>query len=378
MRVNVRHVVTIAAATSLYAAAAAGAQGTTPTPAGTSTPAQAPPTGPSLSGTIRGNYHYLLGGPREDFNQFALERVYVTIRGIAAPKLGYRVTTDVFQSGDNNGWTVRMKYAYLDYTFGPDRPWETLVRAGILQTVTIEQQESFWPRWLGPVAIDRHGFFQSADAGVAVQTRLPGKLGEAYAHVVNGTGYVRRETDRFKDVGARLSLTPFGTSGNALLASTTVSGWVYQGATASRFVGDPLAPIGDALERDRWGVHAAMKDPRLTLAVEHSRRTDDVESGENIPTDPRGVASREGAVTAGFAILRPVTIATGRPSPLGLVARYDHVTPDVDGDDFHYLLAGAIYDINRRFAISLNYQEQLGSTAPGPFRGLWANLVVDF
>lgn len=345
-------------------------------------PASAPTTTPpTLSGTIRGNYHYLLGGPKEDFNQFSLDRVYVTVKGAPAPKLDYRVTTDVFQSGDGNGWTIRMKYAYLGYAFGGDQPWATTLRAGILQTVTIEQQENYWPRWLGPVAIDRHGFFQSADAGVATQTALPNGLGEIYAHVVNGNGYVRRETDRYKDLGARLSLTPFSSSGNKLLASTTLSGWVYDGALASDFVNDTLAPVGTGLNRDRWGVHAAMKDPRITLAGDYSRRIDDVEDGANTPVDPRIVTERDGTVASGFAIVRPLAFVNAKgTSPFGLIGRYDHVEPNADrpDDDFHYLLGGAIYDIDKRFSISLNYQEQLGGVAPSPFRGVFANVVVDF
>lgn len=345
--------------------------------------AQAPATTtpPTLSGTIRGNYHYLLGGPREDFNQFALERVYVTVKGTPAPKLDYRVTTDVFQSGDGNGWTVRLKYGYLDYGFGVDQPWETRLRAGVLQTVTIEQQETYWPRWLGPVAIDRHGFFQSADAGVATQTALPNGLGEVYLHVVNGNGYVRRETDRFKDLGGRLSLTPFSSSENKLLASTTISGWVYDGAAASAFVNDTIAPVATGLNRDRWGVHAAMKDPRLTLAADYSVRADDVERGTNRPLDPRTVTARDGAVASGFAIVRPLAFASASgTSPLALIGRYDRVEPDDarDDDAFHYFLAGGIYDINKRFSMSLNYQEQLGGVAPSPFRGVFANIVVDF
>lgn len=359
---------------TLCGGASALAQGTTPAPS------SATSTTPSISGTIRGNYHYLLGGPREDFNQFAIDRVYLTARGTPAPKLAFRVTSDVFQSGDGNGWTVRMKYAYLDYTFAEDQSWETLVRAGILQTVTIEQQETFWPRWLGPVPIDRHGFFQSADAGVAMQTRLPNRLGEVYAHVVNGSGYVRRETDRFKDFGARLSLTPFGASGNPFLAATVLSGWLYEGTTASEFADDPVAPVGSGLTRDRWGVHLGVREPRLTAAVEHSQRRDGSELGSNTPADPRIVETTDGTVTAGYVLVRPIAfVNSSGTSPLTLVGRYDHVTPDEAADaDYHYLLGGVMYDINRRLALSLNYQEQLGGIAPGPFRGAFLNFVVDF
>lgn len=325
---------------------------------------------PTVSGTIRGNYHYLLGGPREDFNQFALDRVYLTVRGPVARNTSFRVTSDVFQS-DDNGWTVRMKYAYLDYVLGGGNPWATTLRAGMLQTVTIEQHEEFWPRWLGPVAVDRHGFFQSADVGVSASTALPGEAGVLFAHVVNGTGYTRRETDRFKDLGVRASLTPFAARHEGLLGSMTLSGWRYEGATAGTL---------GALDRDRWGVHIGIDDAPLTAAVEHSRRTDASESDVVNPGDPITAIRTAAAVSSAFAIVRPGAIVGTAAEPrLGIVARYDHVDPDTPADaSYHYMIAGAIYNISSRFALSLNYQEQLGGIAPAPFRGVFANVVLDF
>lgn len=356
----------LAAALLLAAAPAiAAAQGTSP---GSSSSAQpgATRTGPSISGTIRGNYSYLLGGPREDFNQFVVERVYVTVRGPVAPRTSFRVTSDVYQSGDANGWTVRMKYAYLDYLLS-EGAWATSLRGGILQTVAIEKQEELWPRWLGPVAIDRHGFFQSADVGASITTELPSDFGEVFAHVVNGTGYTRRETDRFKDFGARATLTPLAGRAPGLLGSLSLTGWVYEGATASS--------TNQALQRDRWGVHAGVKAPRLVAAVDHSRRTDEAETGT-----PAVVVGEEEAVTSAFAIVHPLTRADGVASPaLGLVGRYDNVAPVGDGGDgYHYLLGGVIWTIHSRLAVSLNYQEQLGQPAPSPFRGAFMNFVLDF
>lgn len=328
------------------------------------------PAVPVVSGTIRGNYHYLLGGPNEDFNQFAVERVYLTVRGPVAPRTTFRVTSDVYQSGDANGWTVRMKYAYLDYALNTGA-WATALRAGILQTVAIEPQETYWPRWLGPVAIDRHGFFQSADAGVSATTTLPGEMGEVFAHVVNGTGYTRREIDRYKDFGARVSLTPFASRYDGLLGSVALTGWVYEGARAGTI---------EALQRDRWGIHAAADNPRLTLAADHSRRTDVAEDTTFRPGEVGFTSETEGSVTSAFAIVRPFgRVVENRKPAFGLVGRYDHVEPGVIGDtDYHYLLGGAIYALNSRFAVSLNYQEQLGSPSRGPFRGVFANVVLDF
>lgn len=351
-----RHAVAATAA-AVLAAATASAQ------------APAPPT---VSGTIRGNYHYLVGGPREDFNQFAIDRVYLTVRGRVAPRTSFRVTSDVFESGDDNGWTVRMKYAYLDHVLN-EGAWATSVRAGLLQTVAIEQQEAFWPRWLGPTALDRHRYFQSADAGVSVTTELPASMGEVFAHVVNGSGSTRRETDRFKDFAARVSLTPLAARAGGLLGTATLTAWAYEGATAGG---------AGALQRDRWGVHAAVDGHRLTMAVEHARRADETErvSEAEPPGAPALIVPTEGTISTAFAIARPWGAAAGpRKPPFGLIARYDHVGPaGGDGGTYHYLLAGALYALSSRVAVSLNYQEQAGAMAPSPFRGAFANFTLDF
>ena len=350
------------------------AQAVPATPAETPPAAAARPAPPAVtvSGIVFGNYQYMLGGPRKDFSQFLLDRAYLTVRGTPAPRTGIRLTSDVYQAEDN-GWSVRMKYAYVDYRVGGSDAWATTLRAGMLQTVAIEHLESFWPRWLGPVAIDRHGFFQSADVGAAALTVLPAQLGEVYAHVVNGTGYTRREADRYKDLGVRASVTPFAGRATGVLASMALTAWVYEGATAG-------APLTDGsrrpLSRDRWGLHAGIRGARLTAAIDHSRSSDDIQTG----SDPLGVVvtPRDGAITSAFAIVRPLAPPAGT-SRFGVVGRYDQVERgDLPGSDYHYVLGGALYDVNSRLSIALNYQEQMGIAAPSPFRGVLANVVVSF
>src|SRR3712207_937264 len=79
--------------------------------------AQAPtqPAAPTVnvSGVVFGNYQYHLGGQNKDFNQFVVDRAYMTVRASVSERTTVRVTADVFQSGDQNGWTIRAKYAYL-------------------------------------------------------------------------------------------------------------------------------------------------------------------------------------------------------------------------------------------------------------------------
>jgi hypothetical protein len=335
----------------------------------TPAPAAAPTT-PVVSGTLFANYQYSLSGPTEDFNQFVVDRAYLTVRSAVAPRTSVRATAEAFQAADGTGWALRMKFAYLDYALNQG-DWATTVRAGMLPTVAFEPQEKFWPRWLGPVAADRHGFISSADVGASLITTLPHGLGEAFAQVVNGTGYAKREVDRYKDVGGRLSLRPFASRDKGMLGSATFTAWVYDGAT--------LGSLG-ALQRDRWGVHAGADSPRLTVAGDYSRRTDEGED-EFVAPGTQGFLTRtEGAVTSAFAIVRPFGVVTENRKPaLGLVARYDHVDPsDLADDEYHYLIGGAMYAINARLGLSLNYQEQLGNPARAAFRGVFANVVLDF
>ena len=356
-----------------------GAPALAQSPAGTP---QAAAAGPSVSGIIIGHYQYLSGGPRKDQNQFGLDRAYLTLRGSPAPRTTYRLTTDVYQAGDGTGWAVRLKYGYVNYEVNAGRAWAPALRLGMLQTVAIEHVEQFWPRWLGTTALDRHGYFSSADVGVAAQLGLPSRRGEVYAHVVNGTGFGRREVDRFKDVGARVSLTPLAAGTSGLWGSLTLTGWAYQGAAASRFAADSVRPVGGSLARDRWGLFAGLRDPRLVLGLEHASRTDASESGANLAASPRVVAVVDGSLTSGFAIVRPMAWrGARRAAPWALVARYDRVSPnDATGRGYHYLLAGTLYDVNARLSVAVDYQEQLGApvVTPSPLRTWMAHFALNY
>jgi hypothetical protein len=300
------------------------------------------------------------------------------------------LTTDVFQSGDQNGWTVRAKYAYLQYQLVRGAAWGTLLRAGMLQNVLIEHEEGFWPRFLSQVPLERNGGFSSADVGVAAQLTLPSHAGEVYGHVVNGPGYTRRETDRFKDYALRVTLTPLAGRASGLLSTLAISPWIYEGATASAFVrggaGGQIAAVGEGLPRTRRGVFVGLRDPRLTAGAEAARMrtvTDALGAG---PVPARVVSDVDADVVSAFATVRPLAaLSQTRQSPLGLIGRYDHVTTDVDrGDRYHFVVAGVTYDINARSTIALDYQEQLGNSggpalpAPGAFRALFAHVVVNF
>jgi len=362
--------------------------------AGTDVAAQTPPqpAGPTVnvSGVVFGNYQYHLGGQSKDFNQFVVDRAYVTVRATVGDRTSARVTADVFQSGDQNGWTIRAKYAYVQYDLVKGGPWATSVRGGMLHNVIVEHIEQFWPRFVSQVPLERSGGFASADVGAAALVALPGRVGELYAHVVNGPGYTRRETDRFKDVAARLSLTPLAGRAAGPLSTLTISPWFYEGATASRFVrgggGGAIAPVGAGLPRDRYGVIVGMRDARLTGAVEAARMrtvTDTLGAG-TIPT--RVVADTRANVLSAYGILRPAAfVNASRRSRFGLIGRYDAVESNTAADErYHFLIAGLFVDLNPRSSLALDYQEQLANSgapalpSPGSFRALFAQVVVNF
>jgi hypothetical protein len=378
--VLVRSVVAVVLSSAVGSPAAVSAQAPSPSAAPTV----------SVSGLIFGNYQYHLSGQNQEFNQFALDRAYINVRATISERMSARVTSDVFQSGDQNGWTIRAKYAYLQYDFLKRPTWSGAFRAGMLHNVMVEHVEQFWPRFLSPVALERSGGFASADVGAASLVSLPQRWGELYAHVVNGPGYTRRETDRFKDFAARLTLTPLAGRVSGPLSTLTVSPWLYEGATASAFVrgggGGAIPPVGRGLPRDRYGVVAGVRDPRVTLGGELARMrtvTDALGTG-TIPT--RVVSDARANVWSAYGTLRPLAFASAaRRSRLGLIGRYDSVEPNTALDEqYHFLIGGLLFDVNPRSTLALDYQEQLANSgapalpAPGSFRALFAHIVVSF
>ena len=360
----------------------------------TAAPAQ-PPTHPiaiDFSGVLYANYQYRGdAGPAKSSNKFDLERAYLTFRMPAGDRASIRITADVFQQSSPpndafyRGWVIRAKYAYLQYDYLKSANWSGVARAGLLHNVVIDHIESFWPRWISQTAVERAGFFSSSDAGVATQISFPRKSGELYVSVVNGPGYTSRETDRFKDYSARLSLTPFGTSSNRFLKTFTLSGWSYVGAVASQFVaGGPgqLGPVSESLPRTRSGIFAGVRDPRLSAGIEWDTRRDARETGANTALSPRAEVDTTGRLLSGFATVRPFQLLNDKStSPLGLVARWDRFKPNTAAaGSITTVIGGVTWDLNNKTALALDYQEQTPHSGAilTPTKTYFLHLVANF
>ena len=368
-------------------------------------PAAAPaaiPTTPAppalnFSGVLFGNYQYHGEAANRAQNKFDVERAYLTFRMPAGDRASIRVTADVFQqtSSTNNadafykGWVFRAKYAYLQYDYlqaKTSADWAAVARIGLIHTMFIDHEETFWPRWLSLVPVERAGYFSSADAGLATIVTIPNKYGEVYAAITNGPGYSSRETDRFKDYQARLTLTPLAKSELSYLRTFAVDGWVYRGAIASKFVNGgagQVGAVGSGLDRNRWGVFAGIRDPRLIIGLDYAQRSDAGEgSSLNTLASPRTVIDSTGCLLSAYAVVKPFQIADAKSTfPLGIVARFDNVKPNTSRDpDYNVVIGGLIWDLSKKSSISLDYQEQTpkNTTAVASTRVYYLHFVANF
>lgn len=347
---------------------------TPPPPVNNPPPAAAPATVSipvDFSGVIYANYQYRGdAGAAKSTNKFDLERAYLTFRMPAGDRASIRITADVFQQATTpndafyRGWVIRAKYAYLQYDYLKNATgFNGLVRAGLLHNVIIDHVEQFWPRWISQTAIERSGSFSSSDAGVATLISFPNKFGEIYANIVNGPGYTSRETDRFKDYAARVSLTPFSAADNKFIRTFTLTGWTYVGAVGSAFTAGgagQVGTVGSSLPRTRSGVFVGLRDPRLTLGGEFDTRKDGIETGANTVALPRAELDSTRRLISGFVTLKPFQLMNDQSTfPIGLVARWDRFKPNTDTDAYiNTVIGGLTWDLNKKTAFSLDYQEQ--------------------
>ena len=349
------------------------AQQPTPDTTKPAPPPSPPPAAVSVpvdfSGVLYANFQYRGDkGTAKSTNKFDLERAYLTFRMPAGDRASIRITADVFQQGTApqdafyRGWVIRAKYAYLQYDLVKSPTWNANIRGGILHNVVIDHIEQFWPRWISQTPVERAGYFSSSDAGVATTISFPNKLGEIYATIVNGPGYTSRETDRFKDYAARLTFTPLTGSTNPFLKTFAVSGWTYIGAVGSQFVNGgagQVGTVGISMPRTRSGIFLGLRDPRLTLGGEWDVRKDGSETGANTIANPRVEVDSTGQLLAGFVTAKPFQLFSASTVPLGVIFRWDRFKVNTNNDGYiNTVIGGLTWDLNKRSAISFDYQEQ--------------------
>jgi hypothetical protein len=364
----------------------------TPNPAAAPLPVE-------VSGLVFGSFNVrtdsaaraALGGKSP--SAFTIDRIYVNLRAPAGDNGALRVTTDIYQNtnpatnGYFQGWSIRMKYAFFEYTMLRDRFGKgssLLARVGSINNVIIDPAVGAWPRFFNPIAVERVPYFSSADIGAGALLTFPNHLGDVYATVMNGPGYNSYEKDRFKDPAVRVLLTPLANHESGYFRSRQVMPWYYKGFVGSEFAAGGVGQVGpgqngaitDALVRDRYGVQAGVRDRRFTWVAEAAWQHDASESGANTVASPRVVSDSIGRMLDGYVIARPLEfVHPDRPSPLFLVARYDHLTPNVDPTAasyagttpaYDFTTLGAAYELNQRLTVALDWQLDRPTGYPPP------------
>ncbi|MEO7083092.1 MAG: hypothetical protein ABI442_11850 [Gemmatimonadaceae bacterium] len=391
--------------------------------------AQAPAATPGFdfSGVIFGGFNYKtdsaskanVGGNNP--NAFTLDRAYLTFKMPAGDNGAIRITTDISQNtspsanGFYQGWIIRLKYGYFQYTalrneFGAG---SSLVgRMGVLHNVAIDHVESYWPRYLNLTGIEKNGFFSSSDAGIAGLLTLGDKWGEVYGTITNGSGYTSYDnpgttgqgpgSNTFKDLGLRVSLTPFANQPTlpSLVRNVTISPWAYKGYNGSAFQSGGAGQVGpgtngaitDGMKRDRYGIFLGVKDTsscdmrsggrcRLSAGFDFAQRSDASDNGGNTAASPRVVHDSTGRLIDAFITVRPIEIFNwSQTSPFSVVARFDHFTPNTDPTSsvpgatnyagttpaYNFVVLGASYDMNQRITLTADYQNQSPTSFPTP------------
>lgn len=329
------------------------------------------PTAPQLdfSGVIFGNFQYRTDDRAKNFNKFDIDRVYLNFRVALNERTRIRATTDIYQQQNTPadayyaGWTVRFKYAYAQYDYYKSPKLTATATFGMAQTLIIDYDEQYWPRWISQDPIERAGLMSSSDLGVVTSVSLPNSWGQLYATYMNGPGYQSREVDRFKDPAARLAITPWGRSKTPLLSTLAIVPWGYKGTVASRFVNGgvgQVGAVGSGLDRDRWGIFVGARDPRLTLGAHFAGFKGEGETGNNTIASPRVVFDTTGQLWSVYGLAKPLVLVDTTWNKLGIVGRYDRVTTNTRTDArYHVFIGGLTWDVMRRLSVSVNYQEQL-------------------
>lgn len=308
------------------------------------------------------------GNGTRSANQFQLERAYLTAKAKIGDRTSLRLTTDIYRPGGNGGYTVRAKFAFVQYDYWTNGEGfmgtNAQVRLGLQQTILNETEESFWPRYVAKIATERAGFFSPADLGVSNTLSFGNGMGELFTEVTNGPGYTTPENDRFKDYSARLTLTPFGST---LAQGLVVAPWYYKGTVAS-----VLRP-SDGRKRDRAGVFAGYKAPSFMVGGDYASSTN-----ENERTTPGGVVAqdRSGTVISAYTQLKPFAMMSATGSKAwGILLRWDDVSGDTgyvpNNGEFpvvkgKFIVAGITHDVNSKLSWALDFQQQSPNGAPAP------------
>ena len=306
-----------------------------------------------VSGLAIAHYGFDMTDGAENFNEFAVDRVYFNLKAKVTKQLATRFTLDVDRmkpvTTDTGDWTYDTKYrAFLKYGY---LEWHDFapglrVRAGMIDTPYVSMYENHSEiRYIGKHWADEQKLLDTADLGVSINGEHAGGLIGWTAEVVNGEGYGKLEIDDAKSLQARVTVDPLAKSEKNW--KLPITGFVNYNMQHDA---DPIVTYIGA---------AGLKMPYVWFWGEYLGRSQGDLSG------------------MGYS----ATLQPGMPKYGRLLFRYDHWDPDTntEKDGIDKIIGGVTHDFAEKIALAATYESTTYEALPDtPTQGVFVHLLAGF
>jgi len=283
-------------------------------------------------------------------NKFSLNRGYINLKADLTPNVNARITPDITRldgtttvtgapgatvtTANKGDFEFRLKYYYVAFHDFWDLYPSLKVKLGQFEGGWLDHEEGLWTyRIQGTMLVEREKFMDSANLGVDFQGKLPAGYGEWQANFVNGEGYHKDETSKYKSIQARLTINPL--PGNDYTKGLELTGFYFGGKE-------------DILhKRDRMIAFLGYKYKNaLFVGGEYlwTRGKDSFVDPSLFATNPAGVNNVKGG---GFSLMGWYRLPF--MEPVRLMCRYDNFDHDTDSPNntVNRYIYGVSYDLNK-------------------------------
>ena len=306
-----------------------------------------------VSGLAFAHYGFDLTDGAENFNEFAVDRVYFNVKAKVTKQLATRFTLDVDRmkpvETDTGAFSYDTKYraflkfGYLEWhDFAPGLK----IRAGMIDTPYIQVWEGHTEmRYIGKHFADEQKLLDTADLGVSIYGEHAGGLVSWQAEIANGEGYGKPELDADKSLQARLTVDPLAKSEKKW--KLPITGYVNYNMQKDT---DAIVTYVGA---------AGFKMPYVWFWGEYLGRSQGDLSGMGYS-----------------ASLQP-----GMPKYGRILFRYDHWDPDTatEKDGVDKITGGLTHDFAEKIALAATYESTTYEALPDtPSQGVFVHLLAGF
>ena len=305
----------------------------------------------TVNGRLYADWMLNMSDGAGSYNKFDITRAYVTVRSKLSDYTSVRITTDVRTIGGFSGYTIILKYGYLDWKpkFAND---QLMLRFGLQPVMYVDRMLGLWGRrYIISSIINDRSILTSADLGASTFTGFgPDKKTVQFGFaVLNGTSYTAiTDLNKYKDFNAVATIFPL--RNNPDFARTALVGQSYLGTR------NVLLAAGETASD--WKKQIFSGGGLLGY-----RGTLDLGFDVNFITEGRGVIldERKSSAMSFFGTLyMEDLVADGAPllRTLNLFGRYDIYDPNTDADNNaeNLLIAGVECNPVKGFKASVNLQ----------------------